>query len=115
MRIISISLFACLTISSVNAANLTGGPRISDGDTLYIGSTKVRLDRIDAPETDQICLNGSGQRWTCGIEARDKLTAHIAGQDIKCLQSGYDFNWHRPLAVCYLGEEDLNAWMVQEG
>ena len=41
--------------------------RIIDGDTLAIGSTKIRLEGIDAPETDQFCLNVGGVRWTCGI------------------------------------------------
>src|SRR5262245_32310815 len=26
---------------------------------------------IDAPETDQLCLDRDGRRWNCGIEARD--------------------------------------------
>ncbi len=36
---------------SVAMADVTGIPRIIDGDTLQIGETKIRLHGIDAPET----------------------------------------------------------------
>jgi endonuclease YncB( thermonuclease family) len=79
--------------------------RIIDGDTLAIGSTKIRLERIDAPETDQFCLNGAGARWTCGIEARDKLVEHIAGREITCTLNGMDV-YGRFLATCRVAAED---------
>jgi endonuclease YncB( thermonuclease family) len=113
-RIILIIIAAWLTVSPAFAADLTDFPRIVDGDTIVIGSTKIRLDKIDAPETDQICLNASGVRWTCGIDARDQLATHIAGQEIRCSSNGIDA-YRRILATCYLADEDLNGWMVQEG
>jgi endonuclease YncB( thermonuclease family) len=54
---------AWLIFSPAHAADFTGVPRIVDGDTLAIGSTKVRLEGIDAPETDQVCLNAKRVRW----------------------------------------------------
>jgi endonuclease YncB( thermonuclease family) len=78
-QIISIVLSAWLVLSPVYAADLTGVPRIVDGDTLAIGSTKFRLLGIDAPETDQFCVNGNGDHWTCGIGARDQRAVHIGG------------------------------------
>jgi endonuclease YncB( thermonuclease family) len=38
-------------------------PIVSDGDTLTVSGTKFRLDGIDAPEFNQICLNEKGQEW----------------------------------------------------
>ena len=73
-----------LMSASAQAADLTGIPRIVDGDTLAIGATKIRLEGIDAPETDQVCLDAGGSRWTCGIEARDRLAAHVASREINC-------------------------------
>ena len=67
-RITSIGFVAFLACSLAHGADLTGVPRIVDGDTLAIGSEKVRLQGIDAPETDQFCLNANGVRWTCGID-----------------------------------------------
>ena len=114
MKTIAIAFVACLACSLAQAADLSGVPRIVDGDTLAIGATKVRLEGIDAPETDQVCLNANGDRWTCGIDARDQLAAHIAGRDIKCSSHGIDA-YRRTLATCYLAGEDLNGWMVQQG
>jgi endonuclease YncB( thermonuclease family) len=111
---ISIALTAWLVFSSAHAADLTGVPRVVDGNTLAIGSDKVRLQGIDAPETDQICLNANGDHWTCGIEARDQLAVHIGGREIRCSSNGIDA-YQRTLGICYFGDEDLNAWMVQEG
>jgi endonuclease YncB( thermonuclease family) len=109
-------VFAFLTIySTADAASISGIPRVVDGDTLVVGATKVRLEGIDAPETDQICLDAKGDHWTCGIEARDRLEAHIAGRVIACLSNGTDV-YQRSLATCSsLTGENLNAWMVQAG
>src|ERR1017187_7857558 len=114
MEKLFIAFVACLVCSFGEAADLSGTPRIIDGDTLAIGATKVRLEGIDAPETDQVCLNASGAHWACGIDARDQLAAHIAGREINCTPSGTDA-YRRTLAICYLADEDLNAWMVQQG
>jgi Staphylococcal nuclease homologue len=75
---------------------------------------KIRLESIDAPETDQICLNEKGDHWNCGIEARDRLQAHIAARAIGCSSNGTNV-YQRSLATCSLTGENLNAWMVQEG
>ena len=93
---------------------LSGVPRIVDGDTLEVGTTKIRLASIDAPETDQVCLDVKQQRWTCGIEARDRLAAHLGNRSIDCVSTGTDA-YKRTLAVCTVAGEDLNRWMVQQG
>jgi endonuclease YncB( thermonuclease family) len=62
-----IAFVVCLASLHVQAADLTGVPRIVDGDTIAIGSTKFRLQGIDAPETDQFCLNANGDHWIYGI------------------------------------------------
>jgi endonuclease YncB( thermonuclease family) len=97
--ITSIALLAWLTYSTAQAADLSGVPRIVDGDTLAIGTTKIRLEGIDAPETDQVCLNANGAHWTCGIDARDQLAAHIAGQEINCTSHGTDA-YRRRTIIC---------------
>ena len=37
---------------------IQGDGRIIDGDTLKIGTERIRLEGIDAPESDQICTCG---------------------------------------------------------
>src|ERR1039457_4613663 len=103
-----IAVVAWLVCSLAQAADLSGVPRIVDGDTLAIGATKVRLEGIDAPETDQVCLNANGVHWACGIDARDQLVAHIAAREINCISHGTDA-YRRTLATCYLAGEDLNG------
>lgn len=114
MKSIVISFLVYLACSLAQAAELSGVPRIVDGDTLAIGAMKVRLEGIDAPETDQVCLNARGSRWTCGIEARDQLSSYIAGRAITCVSNGSDV-YHRILGTCSLAGDNLNDWMVQQG
>ena len=38
-----------------NAQEITGVPRIIDGDTVHINKYKIRLEGIDAPEIKQKC------------------------------------------------------------
>ena len=114
MKTAAIAFVALLVCALAQAADLSGVPRVVDGDTLAIGATKVRLEGIDAPETDQICLSAIGDRWTCGIKARDQLAAHIGGRSISCSPTGTDA-YKRTLGICSLAGEDLNAWMVQQG
>src|SRR5262249_47814084 len=113
---IRLGLFFWITIVCLpaSATDLKGIPRIVDGDTLVLGTTKVRLEGIDAPETDQICLGTSSTRWSCGIEAREQLTAHVAGREINCTTNGFDL-YGRALGTCSVAGENLNAWMAQQG
>jgi endonuclease YncB( thermonuclease family) len=93
---------------------LLGVPRIVDGGTLILDGIHIRLEAVDAPETDQICLDSIGARWTCGIEARARLKEHLAGREISCADRGAD-RYKRTLAVCLLAGQDLNYWLVREG
>jgi len=42
-------------VSGVAVANVTGIAYVTDGDTVKIGDTRVRLHGIDAPEQQQEC------------------------------------------------------------
>lgn len=39
------------------------------GDTIAIADSKIRLEGIDAPESDQICLDEHGPAWPTKGEA----------------------------------------------
>jgi endonuclease YncB( thermonuclease family) len=108
-----IAVFFALT-SFAAAGELSGIARVVDGDTLVIGERHIRLRAIDAPETDQVCLDASGERWTCGITARDRLAEHIGEHEVSCDDGGTD-RYDRTLSICSLAGEDLNRWMVREG
>ena len=58
-----------LTLPSPAHADVTGKPRIIDGDTLEIAGERIRLHGIDAPEARQTCTDQSGKEGNCGQEA----------------------------------------------
>ena len=66
------------------AADITGVPKIREGDQILIGNTRIRLGGIDAPSVDQLCLNTKGERWTCGVAARDELIKHTENKSWTC-------------------------------
>jgi endonuclease YncB( thermonuclease family) len=110
---LSLLMLLVATAADAPAADIISGvPRIHDGDTLTIDEVTIRLEGIDSPETEQVCLDQQNAKWQCGIAARDNLVEHIANRPIDCTLSGSD---HRRLGVCRLAGEDLNAWMVRKG
>jgi endonuclease YncB( thermonuclease family) len=114
LSVSTLILLAALSPKAPAADMISGVPRIVDGDTLTIGDIKIRLEGIDAPETDQVCLDQQSAEWKCGIEARDHLADHVANRSIDCAPKGADA-YGRTLAICRLAGEDLNAWTVREG
>ena len=66
------------------AADITGVPKIREGDQVQIGNSRIRLGGIDAPSVDQLCLNNTGERWTCGVAARDELIKHADNKTWTC-------------------------------
>ena len=67
-----------------SAADITGISRNCEGDQIQIGNSRIRLGGIDAPSADQLCLNTKGERWTCGVAARDELIKHADNKTWTC-------------------------------
>jgi endonuclease YncB( thermonuclease family) len=100
--------------SIAQAADITGVPKIRDGDQIQIGNTRIRLDGIDAPSVDQLCLNHTGERWTCGVAARDELIKHTDNKSWTCHGTRTDRRG-RIIARCQVEGEDIQKWLVQNG
>jgi len=96
------------------AADITGVPKIREGDQVIIGNSRIRLGGIDAPSVDQLCLNNSGERWTCGVAARDELIKHAGGKSWSCHVVQTDRRG-RQIARCDVDGEDIQKWMVRSG
>src|ERR1700724_4891067 len=94
------------------AADIIGVPRIRDGDQIQIGSSRIRLGGIDAPSVDQLCLNTAGERWTCGVAARDELIKHAENKSWTCHVRQTDRRG-RQIARCEVDGEDIQKWMVR--
>ena len=95
-------------------ADVTGKPRVIDGDTIHINQTKIRLHGIDAPETRQECYRVDGSPYRYGEAATDALRVLIGADPVRCDGRAYD-RYKRLIAVCFIGTKDLNAEMVRLG
>lgn len=105
--------FALVLPVATQAAEITGVPKIRDGDQITIGGTRVRLAGIDAPSLDQLCLGPKGDRWTCGIAARDALAGHVGDKSWTCAVVPTDRK--QSIAKCTVDGEDIQQWMVKNG
>src|SRR5690349_13492600 len=70
--------------SSEPASALTAAATVRDGNSIQLGDVTYRLDGVDAPELDQICIDDHADPWTCGIAARDELTKLIGKRAVRC-------------------------------
>ncbi len=100
--------------SVVHAADITGIPRIREADLIQIGNSRIRLDGVDAPSVDQLCLNTMGERWTCGAAARDELAKHADNKSWTC-HAGRTDRRGRIIARCEVEGEDIQKWLVRGG
>ena len=111
--------------SNTIAEEISGVPKIVDGDTVYINDNKFRLEGIDAPEMRQQCkkeffkisfLIGYTfyKDYSCGRISKEKLTTKINTSEIKCISSSKD-RYKRYIATCYKKKTNLNQWMVRNG
>ncbi len=96
-----------------SAAEISGTATVTDGDTLRIEETRIRLHGIDAPEGRQSCRRG-GVDWLCGSEATETLRNLVAEQVVTCFETDRD-QYGRTVAVCTAGDAELGAAMVWSG
>lgn len=93
-----------------------GKAQIIDGDTLQIGTRRVHLYGVDAPETDQTCERG-GKSWRCGMEATYAMAALLEFHWLVCRQREIDTAGDM-VGVCRLGGPkgfSVNRKIVRSG
>ncbi len=112
--IVLIVLLVAFIFEGVAEHYVADAPTVTDGDTIRMGQNRIRLYGIDAPERDQTCSYDNGQIWYCGVSATEALRSFIAGSRVGCRQKDTD-RYGRIVAVCFIGETDINAWMVRNG
>jgi len=93
--------------------DLTGKPRVFDGDTLEISGQLVRLAGVDAPPVDARC-GLPGHTWRCGQEATFALAFAVAEHWVTCSPQG-QYATGIIVARCKVGPYDLSERMVTEG
>lgn len=84
-----------------------------DGDTIWIGQTKIRLWAIDAPERKQEC-HRNGKPWLCGVASTEHLKTFIGDSPVFCEDRGMD-RYKRMIGKCRVGSLDIGAEMVEKG
>ena len=109
------SLLALSVVLSAAAQDrIIGVASVVDGDTIEIHGQRIRLFGIDAPESSQLCVRPTGERWRCGQQASFALADRIGRATVSCQPRDLD-RYGRVVAVCFKGNEDLNRWMVTTG
>ena len=112
--ILFLSLFATVPTQAADQPSFTGRPSITDGDTIRIGDTRIRLHGIDTPEAKQTCQKQDGSVYRCGDMATFALAALIEKHWVTCKQTDKD-RYGRVVAICITGPINLNAEMVKSG
>ena len=114
-----VSLVAALLLTVFSTGQgWAANAAVRDGGTLQLGNVTYRLDGIDAPAFDQLCIDDHADSWTCGIEARDQLTKLIGGRTVRCDDLGVDPSYKkRHIGVCKVEGEStsLNQLLVRQG
>jgi endonuclease YncB( thermonuclease family) len=93
--------------------SLEGTPLVIDGDTIEVAGQRIRLHGIDAPEWEQTCTKGAEQ-YSCGQAATTALKEMVADREVNCQGKDVD-RYGRIVAVCSVGETDINARMAVLG
>jgi succinoglycan biosynthesis protein ExoI len=95
---------------------IVGHANVIDGDTIEIGGQRIRLNGIDAPESWQLCRDGSNESYRCGKEAAFALDGFLAAsRPTTCLRRGQD-RYGRVVADCFRADgEAVNQWLVRSG
>jgi endonuclease YncB( thermonuclease family) len=113
MRALIVCSVVIVLVTRAEAATI-----VTDANTLILDGTIFRLEGIDGPQTDQVCIDAAGAKWSCGIEARDRLREWVGNRAIRCDDKGRDRTFNkRRMGLCWAGDEktSLNQWLVQEG
>lgn len=111
--VVSLLLIVMFYIPSDARRSYYGPARVIDGDSIVVGTVETRLSGIDAPEGGQVCLLDR-KPWRCGEAAASALREMIAGRQVACEGEARD-DYGRVLAVCRVGDRELNRDMVLRG
>jgi endonuclease YncB( thermonuclease family) len=113
VAILGLLILLAVRLDRTETRNLAGRVTVNDGDSLTLGTERIRLRGIDAPEFDQTC-HRNGADYPCGRRARESLSALIGGRPVSC--SGWERDkYDRLLATCTAGDTDLNRGQVEAG
>jgi endonuclease YncB( thermonuclease family) len=114
----SIRCFILVLTALWTGQSWAAAPIVRDGGTIQLGDVAYRLDGIDAPEVDQMCIDEHADAWTCGVEARDQLSKLIDGRQVRCEDLGVGTTYkRRHIGICTVEGETVNLsqMLVRQG
>ena len=111
--VLTIALVPLTDVSS-SEAQIVGEAVVIDGDTIEIGSVRVRFFGIDAPEKRQTCFTASAIPYKCGQRSTAYLRKMIGSAFVSCEDLGqakFGRRWGR----CFVRDINLQSAMVRAG
>jgi len=84
--------------------SVAGPARVIDGDTIWVGITKIRLQGVSAPELDE----------PLGLKAKDFMRKFLNGKQVTCKLDG-TVTYDRKVAICFIDGEDIAIPLVSAG
>ncbi len=94
-------------------SSTTKSVKITDGDSIKIGMSRIRLQGIDAPELKQKCIK-KNHEYSCGMDSKNFLKDLIKDSDVKCKYKELD-RYNRILGMCFVKGVNINEQMVENG
>src|SRR3979411_1488669 len=118
--IATLSMLALVLMLAVFSASqgFAASATVRDGGTLQLNGVTYRLDGIDAPELDQMCIDEHADAWACGVDARDQFVSLIGGRKVSCKDLGVGPTYQkRHIGICTVEGEttSLNQLLVRAG
>ena len=108
-------LLGCRAAAAQPVEDGSGVPHgfaVASGDSVKFGRQVIHLYGIEAPVRGQLCDNG---KWNPAPLATKALVEFIRGRPVSCRQVEVDPKDGRPSALCFAGDDDLQALMVGAG
>ena len=102
------------TASDTITSSVLTPAKVIDGDSLEIGSHRIRLMGIDAPEYIQKCKNKNKKSYPCGKKSAQYLQNLIKNHNLTCRIIKKD-QYDRDLCTCYADDKNINKEMVLSG
>ncbi|MBB6465006.1 endonuclease YncB(thermonuclease family) [Aminobacter lissarensis] len=111
--VLGLLILVSARLDRVETRKSEGVAVVNDGDSITLGSERVRLRGIDAPEYSQICRK-DGADYPCGRRSREALSKLVAGRQVSC--AGWERDrYRRLLGECTVAGIDLNSSQVEAG
>ena len=107
-------LLAALIIGTAQAAE--PAHTLPDKGLLRIGDQLISLYGVNLPAPDQMCEDGDVP-WSCGTVAWQALDQHLLNSELDCVYLPLlgSSGGTTLIAECWIGERNLNRWLVESG